>query len=68
MLSMILLALYFIFGYKSIRYCKANILHIRYELVTNWSDHLCNNIIMGAFIGWITIPIMILHSLLLNRG
>lgn len=64
----VLIILYFILGYNSINYCKYHILHIRYELVYGIGNHFITTLILGAMIGFITIPIMILHKIFFNRN
>ena len=54
----ILFILYVVLGYKSIDYCKYYLLNIRFEF-TNFVKKVAE----GVILGWITIPIMILHSI-----
>lgn len=68
MLSLLVFGLYVYLGYKSIRYIKYHIMHVEYELVFDGFRHWLNTCIQGAFLGLITIPVMIIHKLLFNRG
>lgn len=59
----ILLIIYTVLGYKSIRYIKANIMHISSELVFNLPLYYGKQILTGLFFGWATIPVMLIHKL-----
>lgn len=59
----ILFLIYLVLGYKSIGYCKHYIFGIEYEMIGSITNHFIKTLVEGVFLGWLTIPIMILHCL-----
>ncbi len=63
-----LLKLVFFIGYaflgdKANRYLKYHLLNVRAEFYTDTGQYLIRRIITGCLLGWITIPVAILHYL-----
>ena len=65
----ILALIYAFIGAKSIRYFKANILGIEYEIGTTTSliGNRVSEFFIGIFLGVVTIPVMIIHSLIKGK-
>lgn len=62
-MELILLIIYCVLGCKSVDYCKYYIFHVRYEFTNSLTDNFIKKLLEGVFLGWLTIPIMILHSI-----
>lgn len=59
---------YIFLGAKANSYLKYHILGVQAEIYSDTFSHFLSKGIWGAFLGWITIPIAILHKILFNRS
>lgn len=67
-ITMIVLVVYVILGTLAVKYVKSECLHIVAEFTTGGCVGVVfSDLIWGFFLGWICIPIMILHWLFFGR-
>ena len=59
---------YIFLGAKANSYLKYHILGVQAEIYSDTFSHILSKGIWGAFLGWATIPIAILHKILFNRS
>ncbi|MDE6834552.1 MAG: hypothetical protein K2J39_09970 [Ruminococcus sp.] len=64
---MLLIILYAFLGYKSVGYLKYHFLHIEATYTFNAFNYFMKTLITGLFFGWLTIPVMAIHWLLIGR-
>ena len=53
---------YLYFGDKAIYYIKYHILNTRAEIYSNTGDYIIARIIWAMLLGWIAIPLALIHS------
>lgn len=64
---MLLVILYAFLGYKSIKYIRYYIMHIEAVYTFNTFNYFMKTLIAGLFFGWLTVPVMAIHWLLIGR-
>ncbi|AKN32590.1 hypothetical protein Ccar_17740 [Clostridium carboxidivorans P7] len=63
-MGILLMMLYLWLGSKSITFVKAKVLGLNYVHIESPSDFLFRNIFWALILGWLTIPLWIILSLL----
>lgn len=63
-MGLLLLIIYLWLGCKSINYIKIHLLGMSYLEITTASNFIFSKILFALFLGWITIPLWLVLSLL----
>lgn len=67
-LEAILVIVYIIAGTWAVKYVKSEIFHVTAVFTTNWLRYHVDQVVWGAFMGWLAIPIALLHRIIFNRN
>ena len=63
----IIFVIYIIAGTIAVKYVKSEIFHVDAVFTTNWLRYHVDQVVWGAVIGWLAIPIALLHRIICNR-
>lgn len=66
--NMLLVILYAFLGYRSVSYLKYHLLHIEAVYTFDTFNYFMKTLITGLFFGWLTVPVMAIHWLLIGRN
>ena len=70
MSDIITIAAFFIYAYagdSANYYLKYHLLNQRAEIYSNTGDYILTRFMKGILVGWITIPIALLHYMFFNK-
>lgn len=66
--GMIILIIYAIIGPMAVKYVKVNIFGVVAEYTDNLFNLFLKNLIWGLFLGWLALPVAIIHWLIVGRN
>lgn len=61
-LVLIMIAIYWYAGDWANYYCKYHFFNVRAEIYGNTGDYIVQRIIWATLLGWLTIPVALLHK------
>ena len=65
--ELIIFVIYIYAGVKAIYYLKYHILNTRAEIYSNTGDYIISRIIWALLLGWVAIPLALLHRVLTQK-
>ena len=66
-MELILIIIYVFCGDKANYYLKYHLLNIRAEVHSDMNDYILGRIIWGGLLGWISIPLAIIHNIFSSK-
>lgn len=63
----ILFILYCIVGTRSVKYIKTNMMGVTAEFTNNLIDYFVKQLIVGVLLGWIAIPVALIHRHIISK-
>ena len=67
-LGVLVIVLYCYLGDTANYYLKYHVLNARSEFYADTGEYIISRLTWAVLLGWITIPIALLHNIFLNKG
>ena len=64
----IAIVIYTIIGMIAVKYVKSNLLGIDAEYTNSLYNYFIRNMLWGFFLGWLAIPVALIHWLVVGRN